>query len=290
MNLLSMTENNNLGNKYRLIRKGKNINLQVAADRITSVSHLSEWENGKASMDADMLLRLLNRINIELYDFFDQNGVAEIHFYTDDIVQLYANSDINGLKSLIDILRFNYKSYPANKTFFYKMTIAANFYMDLTGENILSDLESKKLQLKFSCIKDWYVQDVVLFSNTQLLVNPQQVYDRTQCIMDYFLMKNGSLNSMVINTTFNAIFVLLKNKKIELAVKLLQVFEHHNDSNQNTYNQIRINFMYVLINFIFTKDETSIHTFISALNTLGLNQKGEDFKFAFSQIKDIYKK
>lgn len=48
--------------------------------------------------------------------------------------------------------------------------------------------------------------------------------------------------------------------------------------------------MYVLINFIFTKDETSIHTFISALNTLGLNQKGEDFKFAFSQIKDIYKK
>lgn len=64
-----MTENNNLGNKYRLIRKGKNINLQVAADRITSVSHLSEWENGKASMDADMLLRLLNRINIEPYDF-----------------------------------------------------------------------------------------------------------------------------------------------------------------------------------------------------------------------------
>lgn len=115
-----MTENNNLGNKYRLIRKGKNINLQVAADEITSVSHLSEWENGKTSMDADMLLRLLNRINIEPYDFFDQNGVAEIHFYTDDIVQLYANNDINGLKSLIDILRFNYKSYPANKTFFIR--------------------------------------------------------------------------------------------------------------------------------------------------------------------------
>ena len=263
-----MTENNNLGNKYRLIRKGKNINLQVAADEITSVSHLSEWENGKTSMDADMLLRLLNRINIEPYDFFDQNGVAEIHFYTDDIVQLYANNDINGLKSLIDILRFNYKSYPANKTFFYKMTIAANFYMDLTGENILSDLESKKLQLKFSCIKDWYVQDIVLFSNTQLLIDPQQVYDHTRSIMNYFLMKNGALNSMVINTTFNTIFVLLKNKKTELAVKLLQIFEHHNDSNQNTYDQIRINFMYVLINFIFTKDETSIHTFISALDTL----------------------
>lgn len=40
-----MSLKNNLGYKYRLIRKSKQISLKNAAHDITSVSHLSDWEN-----------------------------------------------------------------------------------------------------------------------------------------------------------------------------------------------------------------------------------------------------
>ncbi len=45
--LTLMSLKNNLGYKYRLIRKSKQISLKSAAHDITSVSHLSDWENGK---------------------------------------------------------------------------------------------------------------------------------------------------------------------------------------------------------------------------------------------------
>lgn len=73
--LTLMSLKNNLGYKYRLIRKSKQISLKSAAHDITSVSHLSDWENGKTLMDIELVLQLLERINIEPYDFFDQNGV-----------------------------------------------------------------------------------------------------------------------------------------------------------------------------------------------------------------------
>lgn len=279
----------NLGNKYRRIRKSKHISIEKATLGITSKSHLSEWENGKAKMDVETCLALLERINIEPYDFFKQNGVAKIHLYTDDVIQMYANNDAASLKELIMILQNNYSLNSKNKTTFFKLAIAANFYLDLTNKNLLTDKEISLLRLELSNIDDWYVEDIIVFGNTQLLLNPQHVYEVSRSLISYSVESNQLNNGMILNTLLNATFVLIKKRSVTFAKKLLHMLKKQDISSQYTFEIIRIQFMNILIEFINTKDEKKIQSFFNSLKYLKLDQQAEDFQFAFSQIKEIYK-
>lgn len=286
--LTLMSLKNNLGYKYRLIRKSKQISLKSAAHDITSVSHLSDWENGKTLMDIELVLQLLERINIEPYDFFDQNGVSKLLFYTEDVIQMYAENDIQGLKEMFNIIKTNYELNPQDKKLFFKMSIVANFYMDLTERNLLSNKDIAILQLRFSNLDSWYIEDIVLFGNIQLLLPSSSIYRTTRSLISCSIENDGINNKMVLNTIINAIFVLLKKQEPILASKILTILKHQSIFEKHASEIIRIEFMEKLIKFINSGNQEEIEMFLKTLEALKLNNTVRDFKFAFSQIKDIY--
>lgn len=283
-----MNLKNNLGYKYRLIRKSKQISLKSAAHDITSVSHLSDWENGKTLMDIELVLQLLERINIEPYDFFDQNGVSKLHFYTEDVIQMYAENDIQGLKEMFNIIKTNYELNPQDKKLFFKMSIVANFYTDLTERNLLSNKDIAILQLRFSNLDSWYIEDIVLFGNIQLLLPSSSIYRTTRSLISCSIENDDINNRMVLNTIINAIFVLLKKQEPILASKILTILKHQSIFEKHASEIIRIEFMEKLIKFINSGNQEEIEMFLKTLEALKLNNTVRDFKFAFSQIKDIY--
>lgn len=241
--LILMSLKNNLGYKYRLIRKSKQISLKSAAHDITSVSHLSDWENGKTLMDIELVLQLLERINIEPYDFFDQNGVSKLHFYTEDVIQMYAENDIQGLKEMFNIIKTNYELNPQDKKLFFKISIVANFYMDLTERNLLSNKDIAILQLRFSDLDTWYIEDIVLFGNIQLLLPSSSIYRTTRSLISCSIENDDINNKMVLNTIINAIFVLLKKQEPILASNILTILKHQSIFEKHASEIIRIEFI-----------------------------------------------
>lgn len=81
----------NFGSKFKELRRSKGISIEKVAKDITSKSHLSNWKNGKATLDITVFVKLLSGINIQPAEFFKDYEVYELHAYTDDIVEMYAN-------------------------------------------------------------------------------------------------------------------------------------------------------------------------------------------------------
>lgn len=93
---------------------------------------------------------------------------------------------------------------------------------------------------------------------------------------------------MVLNTIINAIFVLLKKQKPTLASKILTILNRQSIFEKHASELIRIEFMEKLIEFINNGNQEKIDLFLKTLETLKLDNTVRDFRFAFSQIKDIY--
>ncbi|NRO34584.1 helix-turn-helix domain-containing protein [Lactobacillus helveticus] len=60
----------NFGSKFKEMRRSKGISIEKVAKDITSKSHLSNWKNGKATLDITVFVKLLSRINIQPAEFF----------------------------------------------------------------------------------------------------------------------------------------------------------------------------------------------------------------------------
>lgn len=60
----------NFDSKFKELRRSKGISIEKVAKDITSKSHLSNWENGKATLDITVFVKLLSRINIPPAEFF----------------------------------------------------------------------------------------------------------------------------------------------------------------------------------------------------------------------------
>ncbi|GAA3634489.1 Rgg/GadR/MutR family transcriptional regulator [Lactobacillus hamsteri] len=282
-------QSNKFNIQFKKIRRSKGISIEKATNGITSKSHLSSWENGKTTMDLDIFIKLLNRINVQPSDFFKEYESYELRIYTDDVVKMYANNDVIELRELIKILKSNYQLNPQNKTIFFRLAIAANFYLDLSGYNLFSEKDTSLLWLHFSEIEKWYIEDIILFGNTQLLLNSVQVYQAARSLISHSVECNQINNTMVLNTVINVVFVLLKKKKVKLATKILEIISKQNITDDHAFELIRMQFMQMLIDYINNKNEKNMQIFFEALKILKFNNEVDNFNFAFSQIKDIYK-
>ncbi len=143
------------------------------------------------------------------------------------------------------------------------------------------------MQLRFSNLDSWYIEDIVLFGNIQLLLPSSSIYRTTRSLISCSIENDGINNKMVLNTIINAIFVLLKKQE--------PIFDHNHikQNKQSIFEKhaseiIRIEFMEKLIKFINSGNQEEIEMFLKTLEALKLNNTVRDFKFAFSQIKDIY--
>lgn len=125
------------GKKFYKYRKQQGFSLNEAAEGITSVSSLSRWELGQGSMSIDKILLLINRIGINLGEFF--------HFKHSDAIYQIKLAFWKKDYSKSELLARKYLSlFHQTKNSFidlYNAAIACNAYFILSSKNLFSKEE-----------------------------------------------------------------------------------------------------------------------------------------------------
>lgn len=278
------------GPKFRQLRKEQNITLEQAAKGITSRSTLSLWENGNDNLSFLKVLTLLQKINIQPIEFFENFISPELRDITKKINKLYITNNIQKLrKYAIDQLKLA-NNYPQNKILFLEACYICNFYQDLTNMNLLSDSEYTRLKNIFSNISNWSYENVYFFGNTSGLLSSTIIYRLTLSLINYSI--NEKLNTQrwydeIIDAVSNSIAILLK-KDYKLAIPLIKKFDQMPVSDRFAFEKIHIRYFRAVINYIQTKNDHAVQTIIEDCNFLDLKELEDGFTNDFKQIKRIY--
>lgn len=207
-----------LGPKFRKIRKEKGFSLKKASSEIISSPTLSRWERGKQDISISAYYDLLKRMHISPADLEDtQNNTSKL---IDKILLLYAEDKVKDLGSLSKTLVADYSLSKTNDADDLLVVITAcNFFLDLSGIDLTSKKVRTKLILEVSKIEHWYKQDINLFTNSQLLLDSQKIYELGKSLAS----KAYELNVMpplYSRPLLNAVFVLMRKRQPQYAEKL----------------------------------------------------------------------
>lgn len=285
-----MSKNTYMGQKFREIRRAKKINIYDACEKIISESSLQRWESGEGKMPIEKVMDLLNRIHVQPKEFIDEMPISSFQIYVSNVATAYENENAEQLKNMLEFEKSLHYLQPQDKDIFQRYVIACNFYMDLTGENLLSDEDLLRLKAYLTAIDHWHQENVLMFADTLLLLPAEDISKVARSLLSYLIDTDikRRFGIMSINALLNAVFALIKNKEVELANKLLNQIQKINLSFDHTSESLRIKFMSILFNYLKTKDITEFNNFLVALNSTGLQDKMEDFRLGFLQVKEIY--
>lgn len=277
---------NNIGVNFRKLREERNITLDEACEGITSRARLSRWEKGTTNngMPIEIVKKLLQRINAT-YDelIMDPHNIPLV---TNKIKELYKVNDVKALKQLTKKLLSEYEK--GNETI-VPAAMAANFYLDLSGEDLFSEKNKSVLQEYCKHIHCWTTDEIIIFSNVQLLVNSQTLYELSRSLISNLYEKVEEINSISAIALVNTVFALIRDKKIEQAQDLIQSIKTLKLSTYDYYVIYDFEFMQALLDIITEQNYYKLNSLFSELHTSSkFDQLFSDFKFAFEQIKQIY--
>lgn len=279
-----------LGKKFRELRKSQHKSINEVAKGITSFSSLRRWESGEGEMSLNKVIALVKRINVSPKEYMDIIGESDEDLFEAEISNYYENNNIDSLKEIANFFLQKHINFPTDQLYYFRSAMACNFYMDLTGENIFPKEEVSKLGSYFLPIENWTQKDILLFGNTVLLISQQDIYWITRSIY-YYASKQKSTRTfciITVNTLLNVVFVMLKKGEESKAKQILNWVETIKKPTNFTNEKIRIHFMNALFKYIDWHDSSDIKTLVNNLYALDLENKAEDYIFAFKQIKEIY--
>lgn len=274
----------NLGPKFRKIRKEKGFTLEKASSGIISSPTLSRWETGKQDIRFAVCYKLLKRLGISIDALgISQNNTPKM---IDKITLLYINNNTDDLAKLSKKLLANYSDNKNVDNLLVAAT-ACNFYLDLSGIDLTDGTFKAKLILEISKIDDEYRSDtdIDLFTNSQLLLKPQKIYDFAQILISraFTLSVVPQLYSRPI---LNAVWALIQKKSPQYARKLLKDINRLNLSPFDDLEYHRKKFLGLLLDYIDDLDESKVTNYLSNSNIPVDTLKSSIF--SFNQVKEIY--
>lgn len=279
--------NKEIGPRFRKIRKQLHISLNELSAKIgaTSSSALSRWERGEEGLPVEVFEKIIFELNISYSDLIANE--VEIKQVIGKVELFYQNNDDRELNKFTSQLLSAYyleqDKYIKTKLLI-ESAIAANFYLDLSGTDLTDKNYKKELAKQFGNIQYWFKKEVILFGDIQLLLDADTVYQLSRSLASKFYEKD--LVPLIVSITLlNAVFVLIKRKRLEQARKVLTVTCKLNFSINDLLSQTRIKFMEELVNYIDSRDERAMRRFLNSMREMQLK---ESFEFAFLQVKKIY--
>ena len=141
-----------VGPKFKEIRKEAQVSLNELAQKvgIVSPSTLSRWERGEEGLPVEIFEKLLTSMNIS----YDEIVASEVDI-KEIIAQVelaYQTNDIKELKRIsLDLLaKYDQTGDGLLKTeYLLKSAIAANYYLDLSGDDLTNTEYKTKLSEQF---------------------------------------------------------------------------------------------------------------------------------------------
>lgn len=273
----------NLGPKFRKIRKSKKLTLEYVSKGIISKSSLSRWERGEQDISLTDFYKLLEKIHI-LSEEIAYNSLTK---FVSNVSDLYRKDKIKQLKSISQDLLRQYSKDNSYETLLKVVTVC-DLYTDLSNEDLTDENFKDILVLQVCNIKAWYKQDLILFANSQLFLEPSIIYKTAYSLVEA-VYNMEIVPDLQARALLNAVFILLKKKNLIHAETLLNSIKELNFSATNLMAVYRENYFGEAIKYIKTGDATGVKKCIACLGNSKIEKQiARDSKFSLSQLERIY--
>lgn len=277
-----------IGEKYKELRKEQSITLAQAAKGICATSNLSRWENGKITLEFNKVLALLSRIHISPTEFIGYADIVQENDLPTEILKAIEEEDASAIKELIYVQLDKYHA-KRNEHDLYLAVILCNQYLLIKGENLLPFSDQMHLYTYLSKITLWSTYNLGFFGNCVFMIKTDKVYAIAMNVLNNqdLIQKNSSSIGLIsmMGVLSDATISLIFRKDIIHAHKLINTFKSIELPQYLEFFKVTLTFLEKTLQYLKTKDEDSILSFINNAQAMGMNESADTFKDIFEKVK-----
>lgn len=277
-----------IGEKYKELRKEQSITLAQAAKGICATSNLSRWENGKITLEFNKVLALLSRIHISPTEFIGYADIVQENDLPTEILKAIEEEDASAIKELIHVQLDKYHA-KRNADDLYLAVILCNQYLLIKGENLLPFSDQMHLYTYLSKITLWSTYNLGFFGNCVFMIKTDKVYAIAMNVLNNqdLIQKNSSSIGLIsmMGVLSDATISLIFRKDIIHAHKLINTFKSIELPQYLEFFKVTLTFLEKTLQYLKTKDEDSILSFINNAQAMGMNESADTFKNIFEKVK-----
>lgn len=282
-----------IGEKYKELRKEQSITLAQAAKGICATSNLSRWENGKITLEFNKVLALLSRIHISPTEFIGYADIVQENDLPTEILKAIEEEDASAIKKLIHVQLDKYHA-KRNAHDLYLAVILCNQYLLIKGENLLPFSDQMHLYTYLSKITLWSTYNLGFFGNCVFMIKTDKVYAIAMNVLNNqdLIQKNSSSIGLIsmMGVLSDATISLIFRKDIIHAHKLLDALQGVELPQFLEFFKVTLTFLEKTLQYLKTKDEDPILSFINNVQTMGMTESADTFKDIFEKVKILNKK
>ena len=282
-----------IGEKYKELRKEQSITLAQAAKGICATSNLSRWENGKITLEFNKVLALLSRIHISPTEFIGYADIVQENDLPTEILKAIEEEDASAIKKLIHVQLDKYHA-KRNAHDLYLAVILCNQYLLIKGENLLPFSDQMHLYTYLSKITLWSTYNLGFFGNCVFMIKTDKVYAIAMNVLNNqdLIQKNSSSIGLIsmMGVLSDATISLIFRKDIIHAHKLLDALQGVELPQFLEFFKVTLTFLEKTLQYLKTKDEDPILSFINNAQNMGMTESADTFKDVFEKVKILNKK
>lgn len=282
-----------IGEKYKELRKEQSITLAQAAKGICATSNLSRWENGKITLEFNKVLALLSRIHISPTEFIGYADIVQENDLPTEILKAIEEEDASAIKKLIHVQLDKYHA-KRNAHDLYLAVILCNQYLLIKGENLLPFSDQMHLYTYLSKITLWSTYNLGFFGNCVFMIKTDKVYAIAMNVLNNqdLIQKNTSSIGLIsmMGVLSDATISLIFRKDIIHAHKLLDALQGVELPQFLEFFKVTLTFLEKTLQYLKTKDEDPILSFINNAQNMGMTESADTFKDIFEKVKILNKK
>lgn len=282
-----------IGEKYKELRKEQSITLAQAAKGICATSNLSRWENGKITLEFNKVLALLSRIHISPTEFIGYADIVQENDLPTEILKTIEEENASAIKKLIHVQLDKYHA-KRNAHDLYLAVILCNQYLLIKGENLLPFSDQMHLYTYLSKITLWSTYNLGFFGNCVFMIKTDKVYAIAMNVLNNqdLIQKNTSSIGLIsmMGVLSDATISLIFRKDIIHAHKLLDALQGVELPQYLEFFKVTLTFLEKTLQYLKTKDEDSILSFINNAQAMGMTESADTFKDVFEKVKILNKK
>lgn len=282
-----------IGEKYKELRKEQSITLAQAAKGICATSNLSRWENGKITLEFNKVLALLSRIHISPTEFIGYADIVQENDLPTEILKAIEEEDASAIKKLIHVQLDKYHA-KRNAHDLYLAVILCNQYLLIKGEKLLPFSDQMHLYTYLSKITLWSTYNLGFFGNCVFMIKTDKVYAIAMNVLNNqdLIQKNTSSIGLIsmMGVLSDATISLIFRKDIIHAHKLLDALQGVELPQFLEFFKVTLTFLEKTLQYLKTKDEDPILSFINNAQAMGMTESADTFKDIFEKVKILNKK
>mgnify|MGYP004465264969 CR=1 FL=1 len=165
------------GQRFRTLRKSKQVTLKELADASVSEASISRFENGLQDLGVQVVEHLLNKMGVTMREWCNQNAESpsRLGSFNNIIGQLHMRRDLVSLRQQFNQVYAAYR-LSKDKDNLFKMGVIASAIVDLDGNNLLNRRECQQLFTYLFDVEIWDSATLTKMGGVIILFDVNQIW------------------------------------------------------------------------------------------------------------------